>query len=74
MAQRTPRPAAGKPAPARAAAKSKKSATSDVEVVAESPGIGIDAGIAIVTAVLLLAALVCTDKLQGIFGNGMFFK
>lgn len=74
MAQRTPRSAAGKPAPARAAAKSKKAATSDVEVVEESPGIGIDAGIAIMTAVMLLAALVCTDKIMGMFGEGILFK
>lgn len=74
MAQRTPRSAAGKPAPARAAAKSKKAATSDVEVVEESPGMPLDAGMGIVTALMLLGAVLCTDKLMGMFGEGLFFK
>jgi hypothetical protein len=72
MAQRSSRSAA-KTAPARAAAKSKKSSASDVEVAESSGGLGLDAGIGIVTALLLIGALVCTDKIQGLFGNGMFF-
>jgi len=74
MAQRTPRSAASKPAPSRAAAKSKKSSTSDVEVVEESPGLALDAGLGIVTALGLIGALVCTDKIMGMFGEGIFFK
>jgi hypothetical protein len=72
MAKSAPRPG-GRPQPARAAAKSKKPATSTVEVVEESPGIGPDVGLAIMTSVVLLAALVIVDMMQGKNGDGIFF-
>jgi len=73
MAQRTPRAAGGR-APARASAKSKKTSASDVEVVEEAPGLGIDAGLAIFTTLVLIAALVLIDMMQGKNGDAMFFN
>jgi hypothetical protein len=72
MAKPNPR-AGGRPQPARAAAKSKKPASSSVEVVEESPGIGTEAGMAIMTSVVLLIALVLVDMMQGKNGDGIFF-
>jgi hypothetical protein len=73
MAQRTPRTARG-PQPARAAAKSRKVTTTDVEVVEESSGLGVDAGIAIFTTILLIAAIVLVDMMQAKNGNGFLFS
>ena len=73
MAQRTPRTARGAQ-PARASAKSKRASTSDVEVVEEAPGLGLDAGIAVMTTVVLLAALVLLDMMQGRNGDAIFFN
>jgi hypothetical protein len=72
MAKSTPRAGRG-PAP-RAAAKSKKAAT-ELDVAGDAPGIGIDAGIAILTCVVLVGALVLVDMIQGKMsdGDGIFF-
>lgn len=72
MAQRQSRPARGAQ-PARAAAKSKRASSSDVEVVEEAPGLGTDAGIAVMTSVVLVIALVLLDMMQGKNGDGLFF-
>ena len=70
MAKTTPRRGA---AP-RAAAKSKKTTvTSEVDVVEDAPGMGIDAGLAILTTVALVAALVLVDMLHGASGDGILF-
>jgi hypothetical protein len=75
MAKRTPRAGRGAPAPARAAkTKSKKPAASGVEVLEEAPGMGPDAGIVIMTTVVLVAALLFVDALLGKFGSGVFFS
>jgi hypothetical protein len=70
MAKSTPR--GGRP-PARAAAKSKKAAAPEVEATADAPGIGFETGVAIVTTVAMLAALVLVDMMQGKNGDGIFF-
>ncbi len=73
MAKRPPRAGRGAPAaPARAKAKSRR--PSEVEVVEESAGIGLDAGLAIATTLVLLASIVFVDMLLGKFGSGMFFS
>jgi hypothetical protein len=70
MAKPTPRRGASP----RAAAKSKKVAvvaeTEDGDIVSGST---IDAGIAIFTTIVLIAALVLVDKLQGLNGDGILF-
>ena len=71
MAKSTPR--GGRAQPARAAAKSKKAAP-EAESGEDKPGIGIDAGIAVVTTIVLLAALVVIDMMQGKNGDGIFFN
>jgi len=63
----------GRGQPARAAAKSKKAASAEVEVAEDAPGMGIDAGIAILTSVVLIGALVLVDMIQGKNGDGIFF-
>ena len=72
MAKSNPR--RGAP-PARAAAKSKKVA--DVEAPAEEAGgMGYDAGMAILTSLLLVSAIVIVDKMMakmGGPGTGIFF-
>jgi hypothetical protein len=70
MAKSSPR---GGRQPARAAAKSKKTASTEAEVVEEAPGLGVDAGIAILTSVVLIGALVLVDMIQGKNGDGIFF-
>ena len=72
MAQRSPRPRPGAQ-PARAAAKSRKSAASEGEMVEDAPGIGVDAGLAILTTVALVAALVLVDMMQAKNGHGFLF-
>ncbi|HEX6862781.1 MAG TPA: hypothetical protein VF414_08200 [Thermoanaerobaculia bacterium] len=75
MAKSNPRSARGA-APARAAAKSKKAAA-DIDLPAEEAGgMGYDAGMAILTALLLVAAIVMVDMMKakmGGPGTGMFF-
>lgn len=83
MARRTParsgRAAAAAPRARGRAAKatSKKVSTpapSGVEVVEEAGGgLNIDAGIAIITTVLLLAAILFVDRHLGHYGGGVFF-
>jgi hypothetical protein len=65
--------------PTRAARTDKKPAarsakSTDVEVVEESGGLDFDAGVAIVSALLLLSALIMLDMEMGGMGKGMFFK
>lgn len=72
MAKSTPKP--GRGVPPRAAAKSKlKSTASEVEAE-DQGGLGIDAGIAIFTTLVLLGALVCLDMLHAMYEHGMVFK
>ena len=71
MAKPSPRSARG--TPARAAAKSKKVASPEAEVGEEAPGMGIDAGLAVVTAIVLVAAIVLIDMMQGKNADGIIF-
>jgi hypothetical protein len=60
----------GKPAK-----KERKTRTAEVEVVEESAGMGWETGVAILTALILLAAILITDWGLGTHsGAGMFFK
>lgn len=53
----------------------KKEAPAPVEVVEEGKGLGIDDGIAIVTALLLVVSILLVDYDWGThYGGGMFFK
>ena len=73
MAKSTPKP--GRGVPPRAAAKSKlKSPAAEVDVAADKGGLGIDAGLAIFTTLVLLGALVCLDMLHAMYEHGMVFK
>lgn len=71
MAARSSRPSRG--AAPRAAAKSRRAPTSEVEVVEEAPGMGLDAGIAVFTSLVLVAAIVLVDKLMSQFDKGFLF-
>ena len=73
MAQRTPRPQGGRGQPPRAVAKSKKPAAAEVESAEEPTGIGFEAGLAIMTSIVLLAALVLVDMMQAKNGDGLIF-
>ncbi len=69
------RGAAAKPRGRQPKATSKKRSTAAaVEVVEESDGMGVDAGIAIVTTVLLVAAFLFVDAHLGHYDGGIFFK
>jgi hypothetical protein len=70
MAKSSPR--GGRGQPARAAAKSKKAAA-EVDTTEEAAGIGIEAGVAILTCIVLVGALLLVDKIQGMNGDGIFF-
>ena len=70
MAKSTTR--AGKTDKAKASAKSSR--TTDVEVVEESSGIGFEGGVAIVTTLLLIGAIVMVDYELGPLGKALFFK
>lgn len=73
MAKRSSRSA--RPVPTRAT-KTKSRKPADVEVavaVDESPGMGIDAAIGLTTSVLLVLAILFTDKLLAKFGSGLIF-
>ena len=72
MAKSNPRTGRGAQA-VRATAKSKKSAGSDAEAVEEAPGIGLEAGIAILTCLVLVGALVVLDMMHAKFEHGMLF-
>lgn len=71
MAQRKPTGPRG--TPARAAAKSKKPAAAEAEVAEDAGGIGIDAGIAILTTLVLVAAIALVDMLQAKNGDSLIF-
>tara|TARA_R110002126_G_scaffold64513_5_gene165158 strand:- start:7104 stop:7400 length:297 start_codon:yes stop_codon:yes gene_type:complete len=64
-------------APARAtkstSRKTKSSASSDVEVVEEAGGLGIEDGVILGTFLALLLAFILIDKSRGAYGEGMFF-
>ncbi len=74
MARRSSR-APKKPAKAAKPARGRKSAApavAEVEIVEESGGTGWEAGVAIVTSLLLVAAIVCVDMMRGWYGEGLF--
>lgn len=51
-----------------------RAATSEVEVVEEKKGMGWEGGVAIITTILLVIAILCVDKDLGAkFGQGTFF-
>ena len=52
----------------------KPAAAAAVEVVEEAEGPGIEAGVLVITTVVLLAACLCVDALLGTYGQGLFFK
>ncbi len=59
------------------AAKPRKSAppppaAGDVEIVEESGGEGWETAVAVVTALILVAAIVCVDLQRGWYGEGLF--
>lgn len=62
--------------PPRATSRKKEApATAAIEVVEEGKGLGIDDGIAIVTALLLVVSILLVDYDWGThYGGGMFFK
>lgn len=62
--------------PAGKAAKSAKPAkvTTEVEITEEAKPAGMEAGIAIVTTVALVAAILVVDYGLSGYGAGMFFK
>ena len=73
MAKRTSRSARAVPA---RATKTKIRKTPDVEVavaVDEGPGMGVDAALGLTTSILLVLAILFTDKLLAKFGSGLFF-
>ncbi len=52
----------------------KRSATAPDVVVVEKKGISLEAGVAIITTILLLVAILLVDKdLASKFGHGTFF-
>jgi len=58
----------------QARAKSRKPVGGgEVEVVEEAGGLGIDAGIVIATAAMLVIGLLLVDALLGRHGEGIFF-
>ena len=73
MAKSTPRGGARGSQPVRATAKSKKpAAAAEAEVAEDAPGMGVDAGLAVFTTVVLLAALVLVDKIHAALNGGGF--
>ena len=60
----------------KARSKSTRSApVAEIEVVEEGGGMGIDDGIALVTTLVLMAAVLLVDYELGThYGGGMFFK
>ena len=53
----------------------RKVATTEVEVVEEKRGMGWEGGVAIITTIVLLVAILCIDyDLGNKYGTGMFFK
>lgn len=65
---------ANRGAPKATSRKSAAAPVAEVEVVEEKKGMGIDDGIPILTAVVLLTAFLFVDYLRGTqYGEGMFF-
>ena len=62
-------------APAGRQTRSKKAAVAvtEVDVVEERGGEGIDTGIAVITGILLLLAILFVDAHLGRYDSGMFF-
>ncbi len=73
MAKRPIRPARSELAERPVKATSRKTVTTEVEVVEEESSGGFESGMAIATTVALLAAILLTDALLGRFGKGFFF-
>jgi hypothetical protein len=57
----------------KAKSKKPKAASTEVEVVEEAGGEGVDGAILIITTVVLLAAILCVDAFRGAYGEGIFF-
>lgn len=82
MAKSRSRGASRKAAPKRqpSATSRKKApaggagASTEIEVVEEAPGMGVDGGIAVITCIVLVVACVLLDAQLGKYGAGMFFK
>lgn len=62
---------------AQSKAKSRKAApapAADVEIVEEKKGMGIDDGLPIMTAIILITAFMLVDYMRGtLHGEGLFF-
>ena len=71
MASRKNR-ASKKPAKAAKPRKSTPAPAADVEIVEESGGDGWETAVAVVTALILIAAIVCVDLQRGWYGEGLF--
>ena len=72
MARRSKRSTKREP---KATSRKSKKAAAEVEVVEEAEeGGGLDTGIAVITAVMLLVAILFVDAHLGQYGAGMFFK
>jgi hypothetical protein len=56
----------------RSSARSTK--TTEIEVVEEASGLGFEGGVAIITALLIVAALVMVDMELGATGHALLFK
>jgi hypothetical protein len=53
----------------------KRVATTEVEVIEEKKGMGWEGGVAVITMIVLLVAILCVDyDLGHKYGRGMFFK
>jgi len=64
-----------KMASSKAPKAEKRPVAVEVEVVEEKKGMGWEGGVAIVTTILLLIAVLCVDwDLGHKYGEGMFFK
>ena len=70
MAKSPVRP--GRGAAARASAKSRRP-SGDAEAVQDAPGMPFEVGVAILTTVCLVAAILLIDALKGHFDGGLFF-
>jgi hypothetical protein len=71
MARRSSRAARAKPAKAP---RERKGRTTEVEVVEEQPGLGWETGVAILTGILILVAILITDWGLGKYSDaGIFF-
>jgi hypothetical protein len=75
MARRTERVTPGKTVTRETRMSSRKVEVTDEAGAVVKPGLGLPEAIAIVTTILLLAAILTTDYWMGTsMGEGMFFK